>query len=123
VPVVAEPGQPPSRLPCPGRVIGQQLVGDDLVHRGVQPRAERLTVGDHLFTAAECVFGVLRLDQERQFVLVGGIQKVGSNHRMLSTYLNAPASRGLMLEQLAEPRPGPEWGRVIRRGHAKARPM
>jgi 2-polyprenyl-3-methyl-5-hydroxy-6-metoxy-1,4-benzoquinol methylase len=30
---------------------------------------------------------------------------VGSNHRMLSTYLNALAGRGLVLEQLVEPPP------------------
>jgi hypothetical protein len=34
------------------------------VCREVQSRAERPTAGDHLFTAAECVFGVLRLDQD-----------------------------------------------------------
>ncbi len=76
VPVVAEGGEPLHRLPCPGRVIGQQLARDNLVHRDVQPRAERLTVDDHLFIAAERVFEfcVLRLDQEREFVLVCRIQ-------------------------------------------------
>ncbi len=59
-----------------GRVIGQQLARDNLVHRDVQPWAERLTTGDHLFIAAQRVFefGVPRLDQEREFVLVRRIQ-------------------------------------------------
>jgi 2-polyprenyl-3-methyl-5-hydroxy-6-metoxy-1,4-benzoquinol methylase len=34
--------------------------------------------------------------------------KVGSNHRTLSTYLNALTGHGLMLERAAEPPPGPE---------------
>jgi hypothetical protein len=51
-PVVAEDAEPLHRLPCLGRVIGQQLVRDNLVHRDVQPRAERLTVDGHLFIAA-----------------------------------------------------------------------
>ena len=34
--------------------------------------------------------------------------KVGSNHRMLSTYLNSLARHGLTLEKVAEPQPGPE---------------
>jgi SAM-dependent methyltransferase len=35
--------------------------------------------------------------------------KVGSNHRMLSTYLNSLVRHGLGLQHTAEPRPGPEW--------------
>jgi SAM-dependent methyltransferase len=34
--------------------------------------------------------------------------RVGSNHRMLSTYLNALAAHGLALEQVTEPPIGPE---------------
>ena len=77
VPVIAEASEPLNRLPCLGRVAGQQLVRDDLVHRYVQPRAERLTAGDYLFVAPERIseLCVLRLDQERQFVLVVRIQQ------------------------------------------------
>jgi SAM-dependent methyltransferase len=35
--------------------------------------------------------------------------KVGSSHRMLSTYLNALTSHGFVPEQVTEPRPGPGW--------------
>jgi SAM-dependent methyltransferase len=35
--------------------------------------------------------------------------KVGSSHRMLSTYLNSLIGHGLVLEHVAEPQPGPEW--------------
>jgi SAM-dependent methyltransferase len=35
--------------------------------------------------------------------------KVGANHRMLSTYLNALAWHGLLVEEVAEPLPDPEW--------------
>jgi SAM-dependent methyltransferase len=35
--------------------------------------------------------------------------KVGANHRMLSTYLNALAAHGLVPERVAEPRPEPDW--------------
>lgn len=35
--------------------------------------------------------------------------KVGSNHRTLSTYLNSLAGHGLVLDQVAEPRPGTDW--------------
>ena len=35
--------------------------------------------------------------------------KVGANHRTLSTYLNSLVGHGLVLEQVAEPRPGPDW--------------
>ena len=35
--------------------------------------------------------------------------KVGSQHRMLSTYFNSLARHGFILEEVAEPRPGPEW--------------
>jgi ubiquinone/menaquinone biosynthesis C-methylase UbiE len=36
-------------------------------------------------------------------------QKVGANHRMLSTYLNGLVRHGLMIETLAEPEPPDEW--------------
>jgi len=39
--------------------------------------------------------------------------KVGSQHRMLSTYLNSLARRGLVLEEVAEPAPGPQWDRRL----------
>ncbi|MGN6791467.1 MAG: class I SAM-dependent methyltransferase [Streptosporangiaceae bacterium] len=39
--------------------------------------------------------------------------KVGSQHRMLSTYLNSLARHGLALEEVAEPRPEPEWARRL----------
>jgi SAM-dependent methyltransferase len=35
--------------------------------------------------------------------------KVGASHRMLSTYLNALADRGLLLDRMVEPHPGTEW--------------
>jgi SAM-dependent methyltransferase len=35
--------------------------------------------------------------------------KVGANHRMLSTYLNTLARAGLVVEEIAEPAPPPEW--------------
>jgi SAM-dependent methyltransferase len=35
--------------------------------------------------------------------------KVGANHRMLSTYLNSLLRHGLVLDQVAEPRPGADW--------------
>jgi 2-polyprenyl-3-methyl-5-hydroxy-6-metoxy-1,4-benzoquinol methylase len=35
--------------------------------------------------------------------------KIGSNHRMLSTYLNQLTEHGLALEQTAEPEPAGEW--------------
>jgi SAM-dependent methyltransferase len=35
--------------------------------------------------------------------------QVGSNFRMLSTYLNALVRHGLSIEGVAEPDPGPEW--------------
>lgn len=35
--------------------------------------------------------------------------KVGSNFRMLSTYLNAPTRRGLVVDEVAEPAPPEEW--------------
>jgi 2-polyprenyl-3-methyl-5-hydroxy-6-metoxy-1,4-benzoquinol methylase len=34
---------------------------------------------------------------------------VGTNHRMLSTYLNAFARAGLVLEAASEPEPSPDW--------------
>jgi SAM-dependent methyltransferase len=34
---------------------------------------------------------------------------VGTTHRMLSTYLNAFARAGLVLEAVSEPEPGPDW--------------
>ena len=39
--------------------------------------------------------------------------KVGSQHRMLSTYLNGLARHGLALEEAAEPVPGPEWAQRL----------
>jgi ubiquinone/menaquinone biosynthesis C-methylase UbiE len=35
--------------------------------------------------------------------------RVGSNHRMLSTYLNALLDHGLRIERVAEPEPGEAW--------------
>jgi len=35
--------------------------------------------------------------------------RVGSNHRMLSTYLNTLARNNLVVEQLREPEPPPHW--------------
>jgi hypothetical protein len=76
VPVIAKAGQPLNGLPCLGRVVGQQLGRGNLVHGDVQPGAERLTAGDHLLIAAQRLFefGVLRLDQEREFALLQGVQ-------------------------------------------------
>jgi hypothetical protein len=39
--------------------------------------------------------------------------KVGSQHRMLSTYLNGLACHGLALEEVAEPVPGAEWAQRL----------
>jgi len=39
--------------------------------------------------------------------------KVGSNHRTLSTYVNALIGHGLMLERLAEPPPRADWLRRL----------
>ena len=39
--------------------------------------------------------------------------KVGSNFRMLSTYLNALVSRGLAIEEVAEPQPPAEWAGLM----------
>jgi hypothetical protein len=39
--------------------------------------------------------------------------KVGSNHRRLSTYLNAMIGHGLTLERVAEPPPGADWLRRL----------
>jgi SAM-dependent methyltransferase len=36
-------------------------------------------------------------------------RRVGANHRTLTTYLNALRGRGLWLDHLAEPPPGPDW--------------
>jgi hypothetical protein len=74
------PGRPAAEPSASlGRVVGQQLARDNVVHRNVQPGAERLTVSDHLFIAAQRVFEscVLSLDQECELVLVRGIQQVG----------------------------------------------
>jgi hypothetical protein len=38
--------------------------------------------------------------------------RVGTNHRMLSTYLNTTTRHGLDIEQVAEPEPLPEWVRT-----------
>jgi SAM-dependent methyltransferase len=41
---------------------------------------------------------------------LGGVRtKVGANHRTLSTYVNTLARHGLMLEEIAEPQPPPDW--------------
>jgi ubiquinone/menaquinone biosynthesis C-methylase UbiE len=39
--------------------------------------------------------------------------RVGSQHRMLSTYLNSLAHHRLALDEVAEPAPGPEWARRL----------
>jgi SAM-dependent methyltransferase len=39
--------------------------------------------------------------------------KVGSNHRMLSTYLNSFVRHGLVLDQVREPQPGADWQRRL----------
>jgi SAM-dependent methyltransferase len=40
----------------------------------------------------------------------GGVRpRVGANHRMLSTYLNTLARSGLVVEEMAEPEPSPDW--------------
>jgi SAM-dependent methyltransferase len=39
--------------------------------------------------------------------------KVGSQHRMLSTYLNSLACHGFAPEEVAEPVPGTEWARRL----------
>jgi hypothetical protein len=36
-------------------------------------------------------------------------QKVGANHRTLSTYLNSFRRHGLTLDEIAEPAPAGEW--------------
>jgi len=36
-------------------------------------------------------------------------RQVGSNHRMLSTYLNTLRAYGLRLDRVIEPRPAPDW--------------
>lgn len=36
-------------------------------------------------------------------------RQVGANHRMLSTYVNALARNGLLIEELREPEPDPTW--------------
>jgi ubiquinone/menaquinone biosynthesis C-methylase UbiE len=46
-------------------------------------------------------------------------QQVGSNHRMLSTYLRAFHQAGLRLEDLAEPDPSREWGLDERHQHTQ----
>ncbi len=40
----------------------------------------------------------------------GGVRsRVGANHRMMSTYLNTLARNGLVVEEVAEPEPPPDW--------------
>jgi hypothetical protein len=48
------------------------------MHRHVQPRAEWLSVDDHLFIAVErfCEPWMLRLDQQRQLVVVCRIEQL-----------------------------------------------
>lgn len=57
-PVIAERGKPMHCLPSLRRVAGQKLIRDDLVHRDVQPGAERLAADDHLVITAEAWDGV-----------------------------------------------------------------
>jgi SAM-dependent methyltransferase len=40
----------------------------------------------------------------------GGVRPlVGANHRMMSTYLNTLARNGLVIEEITEPEPPPDW--------------
>jgi SAM-dependent methyltransferase len=48
-------------------------------------------------------------------------QKVGANHRMLSTYLNALSDASLPLDRMIEPPPPPSW--VVNRSEASAGPV
>jgi SAM-dependent methyltransferase len=48
-------------------------------------------------------------------------QKVGTNHRMLSTYLNVLSDAGLRLERMIEPPPPPSW--LMNRSQASAGPV
>jgi len=48
-------------------------------------------------------------------------RQVGANHRTLSTYLNTFRRHGLVLDELAEPEPAPEW--AARRPDAAAFPV
>jgi ubiquinone/menaquinone biosynthesis C-methylase UbiE len=41
-------------------------------------------------------------------------QKVGANHRMLSTYMNALNRHALTIEQIAEPEPSQDWLDAVR---------
>jgi SAM-dependent methyltransferase len=41
-------------------------------------------------------------------------RRVGGNHRMLATYLNALRRHGLWLDETAEPLPSPDWDREHR---------
>jgi SAM-dependent methyltransferase len=64
-------------------------------------------------------------------------QKVGANHRTLSTYLNAVIEHGFSIERVAEPKPPDEWNASTptldpvptilavqcRRAHAKSRSL
>jgi len=36
-------------------------------------------------------------------------RQVGANHRTLTTYVNALVRHGLQIEEMREPRPGPDW--------------
>jgi hypothetical protein len=76
VPVAGQAAEALNRLPGLRRIVGKQLVRDNLVHRYVQPRVDRLAVDEHVFIAAEriCGFCVLRLDQQVQFGLLSRIQ-------------------------------------------------
>src|SRR5258706_11169426 len=77
MPVIAEASEPLNRLPRLGWVVSQQLIRDHLMHHYVQPWVERLAARDHLLFTPEGIFelGMLRLDQESEFVLVRGIQQ------------------------------------------------
>ena len=64
-------------LPSLRRVADQKLIRDDLVHRDVQPGAERLAADDHLVITAERMsqFGVYRLNREGELGLVREAQQ------------------------------------------------
>jgi hypothetical protein len=77
VPVIAEPGQALHRLPCLGRVVGQQLVGHYLMHGHMQPLADGLAVENHVVITLQrvCELRVPRLDQQRALILAARVQQ------------------------------------------------
>jgi len=72
------PGETLNRLPCLGRIVGQQLVRHHLVHCHVQPRVDGLAVDDHVFLTVQGVreLQVQRLDQNCALVLVARIKQL-----------------------------------------------